>query len=260
MKYTKVAILAAKHEKAIEAAERLKYLYPFVDGALKPQDADLVIVLGGDGFLLHTAHELMDYNIPIYGMNRGTVGFLMNKFNEKGLLERIEKAEVTDLHPLEMTVTCMDGTHHVQRAINEVSLLRESAQASKLKVTIDGEVHIDEMVCDGVLVATPAGSTAYNLSAGGPVVPLTFGLLAVTPLSVFRPRRWRGALIPSDKKITFDVIRPHKRPVSAVADFHEFKDVSKVEVIEDKKTTIRILFDSDHTLLDRMIKEQFSMG
>lgn len=257
MKFKKIAILADKSDKAEEALSRLKYLYDFLGRDIKPQDADLVVVLGGDGFMLHTMHQLMQYNVPVYGMNRGTIGFLLNKYEEKNLLERIEKAEVAELHPLKMKAICANGVEHNFKAINEVSLLRETAQAAKIKVSVNDLCHIEELVCDGILVATPAGSTAYNFSANGPVIPLRYGILAVTPISPFRPRRWRGALIPSEMKVTLDILKNEKRPVSAVADFHEVRDVVKVEITEDRKSTIKILFDSDHTLLDRMIKEQF---
>ncbi len=257
MKFKKIAIVADDSDKAVEALSRLKYLYDSLSRDVKPEEADLIIVLGGDGFLLHTMHQYMQYNVPFFGMNRGTIGFLLNNYDEKNLPERLEKAEITELHPLEMVATCKDGKTFVKKAINEVSLLRESAQAAKLRVDVQKVTHIEELVCDGVLVATPAGSTAYNLSANGPVIPLKSGILAVTPISPFRPRRWRGALIPSDMKVTFDILNPQKRPVSAVADFHEIRDVVRVEVYEDRETTIKILFDGDHTLLDRMIKEQF---
>lgn len=257
MKFKKIAILADDSDKAAEALSRLKYLYDSLSRDVKPEEADLIIVLGGDGFMLHTMHQYMHLNIPFFGMNRGTIGFLLNNYKEKDLPERLEKADITSLHPLEMVATCKDGVVHTKKAINEVSLLRESAQAAKLRLDVDSVTHIEELVCDGVLVATPAGSTAYNLSAHGPVIPLKSGILAVTPISPFRPRRWRGALIPSDMRVTFEILNPNKRPVSAVADFHEIRDVIRVEVHEDRKTIIRILFDSDHTLLDRMIKEQF---
>lgn len=257
MKFKKIALVADDSDKAAEALSRLKYLYDFLSYDHKPEESDLIVVLGGDGFMLHTMHKYMHLNIPFFGMNRGTIGFLLNPYSEKQLKERLEKAEVDDIHPLEMHATDNAGKIHTRKAINEVSLLRESAQAAKLRVDVEGVTHIDELVCDGVLVATPAGSTAYNLSANGPVIPLKSGILAVTPISPFRPRRWRGALIPSEMKVIFNVINPKKRPVSAVADFHEIRDVVKVEIFEDRKTTIRILFDDDHTLLSRMIKEQF---
>lgn len=257
MKFKKIAMVADDSEKAQEAISRLKYLYDFLSYDTPPEEADLIIVLGGDGFMLHTMHKYMELNIPFFGMNRGTIGFLLNPYDEKKLAERLEKAEIDDIHPLEMIATDKGGTVHTRKAINEVSLLRESAQAAKLRVDVKGVTHIEELVCDGVLVATPAGSTAYNLSANGPVIPLKSGILAVTPISPFRPRRWRGALIPSEMTVVFGILNPNKRPVSAVADFHEIRDVVKVEVSEDRNTTIRLLFDNDHTLLSRMIKEQF---
>ena len=259
MKYNKVSILADDSEKAQESLSRLKYLYGFLTHEVEPEDADLVIVLGGDGFMLHTMHRLMEYDIPIYGMNCGTVGFLLNNYSERDLLSRIENAVETKLHPLEMIVKCVDGTEHLKLAVNEVSLLRESAQAAKIRVSVDDSVQIEETICDGILVSTPAGSTAYNLSASGPIIPLNSNILALTPISVFRPRRWRGALLPSDKKISFHILENVKRPVSAVADFHEIREVTEVHVREERKYEMRILFDGNYTLQERIIKEQFMM-
>jgi NAD+ kinase len=259
MKFKKIAILADNSEKAQESLSRLKYLYDFLNRDIKPEDADAVVVLGGDGFMLHTLHRLMEYDIPVYGMNCGTVGFLLNSYNEIHLLERISNAVPNVLYPLEMVVKCTDGTEHLRLAINEVSLLRETAQAAKIQVSVDDVVQLEEMICDGALVSTPAGSTAYNLSANGPIVPLNSNMLALTPISVFRPRRWRGALLPSDKKISFRILEHEKRPVSAVADFHEIREVIEVHVSEQRKYDMTILFDSNHTLQERIIKEQFML-
>ena len=257
MKYKKIAIIADDSPKSQEAATRLKYLYDFLNRDIKPEKADLVVVLGGDGTMLHSLHRLMEYDIPVFGMNTGTIGFLLNGYNEKELLERIETAEEASLHPLEMIATCVDGTEHLKLAVNEISLLRETAQAAKIKVSVDKKVQLEEMICDGVIVSTPAGSTAYNFSANGPVVPLNSNLLALTPLSVFRPRRWRGALLPANKLISLEILETRKRPVSAVADFHEIRDVKEVHIREERKYNMRILFDSHNSLHERIIKEQF---
>ena len=257
MKYKKIVLIADDTDKATQAKTRLKHLYDFLKTDVEPEKADLVLVLGGDGLMLHMLHRLMGKNIPVFGMNRGTIGFLMNNYDEKNLVERINTAEEAQLHPLEMNVKCSDGTKHKRLAINEVSLLRETAQAAKIKVQVDGKTQLEEMICDGVIVSTPAGSTAYNFSANGPVVPLGTGLLALTPISVFRPRRWRGALLPSNKTITLKIQETAKRPVSAVADFHEIRDVAEVQIIEQKKYCLRILFDSNNSLQERIIKEQF---
>lgn len=257
MKYKKISIIADETDKAQAALSRLKYLYDFLNRDVKPEKADVVVVLGGDGFMLHNLHRLMEYDIPVFGMNCGTIGFLLNSHNEKDLLERIENAEEATLHPLEMRVKTSDGQEHVKLAVNEVSLLRETAQAAKIRVCVDHKVQIEEMICDGVIVSTPAGSTAYNFSADGPVVPMNSNLLALTPISVFRPRRWRGALLPSSKLISLHILETKKRPVSAVADFHEVRDVAEVHIREMRDFSMRILFDSHNSLQERIIKEQF---
>lgn len=259
MEYKKIAILADDSVTAKNAKAKLVERYDFVDDNLKAEDADLVIVLGGDGFMLHTMHRLIEYDVPIYGMNCGTIGFLLNEFSEKDLKERLNNVKTATLHPLEMEVVCNDGSSHAKFALNEISLLRETAQAAHIKVKVSGQTQIDEMVCDGVMVATPAGSTAYNLSANGPIIPLNAQILALTPISVFRPRRWKGAMLPSDKEISFEILNSDKRPVSAVADFHEIRDVQKVVITENREISIKLLFDEGHTLQDRIIKEQFMM-
>ena len=207
--------------------------------------------------MLETLHQFISRGLPIYGMNRGSVGFLMNVFREHGLLDRLERVETVVLHPLRMTATCADGSVIEALAINEVSMLRETRQAAKLRIRIDGKVRIEELVCDGLLVASPAGSTAYNLSAHGPILPLGANVLALTPISAFRPRRWRGALLPHTAKITFDVLEGGKRPVSAVADYTEVRDVVKVSVCEDRSIDLTLLFDPEHNLEERIIAEQF---
>lgn len=249
-----LAFVAAATAPAQEALHRLTRRYPSVD----PSEADVIVALGGDGFMLETLHLSTARKAPIYGMNRGTVGFLMNAFSEEGLIERVGRAAQVGLHPLRMRTRSLAGSEGEGLAINEVSLLRETRQAAKIRVLIDGVIRLEELVCDGVLVATPAGSSAYNLSAHGPIVPLGTGLLALTPISAFRPRRWRGALLPHDVRITFEVVEADKRPVSAVADYTEVRDVSQVEVFEDRSITLRLLFDPDQKLEERILKEQFT--
>ncbi len=257
MDYKKIAILADESENAVKAKAELLGMYDFLDDELRAEDADMAIVLGGDGFMLHTMHRLLKLNVPIFGMNCGTVGFLLNEYRADDLEERLADLTVSTLVPLEMKVVCADGKETVNYALNEVALLRETAQAAKIRVQVNGKTQIEEMVCDGVMVATPAGSTAYNLSAGGPIIPLRANVIALTPISVFRPRRWKGALLPADKVIEFEVLKPHKRPVSATADFKEIRDVKKVTVQESKDVELKLLFDHNLTLQDRIIKEQF---
>jgi NAD+ kinase len=222
-----------------------------------PEEADVIVALGGDGLMLQTMHRHMNSRIPIYGMNRGSVGFLLNDYTENRLMDRLEAAEITVIHPLRMTVRNLRGATHQALAINEVSLFRQIHQAAKLKIAVDGKNRLDELICDGVLVATPAGSTAYNLSAHGPILPITAPLLALTPISPFRPRRWRGALLPNEAKVFFEVSEPEKRPVSAVADHTEFRDVVSVEVQEASDVDILMMFDPGHTLAERILAEQF---
>ena len=221
MPFKKIAFLAAPQPEAVEARNRLALQY----GEVEPAEADVIVALGGDGMMLHTIHDCMELTVPIFGMNRGSVGFLMNEFREEGLLERLNRAELIELQPLKMETVDLDGRHITNIAFNEVSLLRETRQAAKIRIIVDGVSRIDEMICDGVLVATPAGSTAYNLSASGPIIPLGNDLLALTPISAFRPRHWRGALLPSKAKIIFEVREPSDRRVSATADFNEVRNV-----------------------------------
>jgi NAD+ kinase len=251
---TKIAFLAAEGEVAQTALARLTKRYK---GA-SPGDADVVVVLGGDGFMLQTLHSLMGRNVPIFGMNRGSVGFLLNEYREDGLIERLQKAVRVTLHPLRMKATTVDGLTEEAVAINEVSLLRQTRQTAKLSIKVDGIERLPELTCDGVLVATPAGSTAYNLSAHGPIIPLGAGLLALTPISAFRPRRWRGALLPHRARVRFDVLEADKRPVSATADHTEVRNVVSVEVCEDRNTSLTLLFDPEHNLEERVLKEQFA--
>ena len=222
-------------------------------------ECDVIVPLGGDGFVLHCLHEYLPLGKPIYGMNRGTVGFLMNTYQENQLIERIEAASRGIIHPLRMIATDHNGETFEHLAINEVSLFRQSHQAAKIRISVDGKPRLEELVCDGVMVATPAGSTAYNLSAHGPIIPIEAPLLAITPVSPFRPRRWRGALLPNRVKIEFDIIEPSKRPVNAVADHDEVKSVAHVSVSEARDKTGIILFDAAHGWDERILAEQFQV-
>ncbi|PCI63185.1 MAG: NAD kinase [Kordiimonadales bacterium] len=250
----KIAIIASDTKEANAAAKLLKSQYR----AVGPREADVIVALGGDGYMLQTLHAYLGIKKPIFGMNRGTVGFLMNEFSGEGLIERLEAADRFELHPLKMRAISCDGEETEHMAINEISLLRETRQAANIRISIDGRVRMAELVGDGLLVATPAGSTAYNLSAHGPILPLGSGLLALTPLSPFRPRRWRGALLPHHVSIELTINQPQKRPVSAVADMHEVRDVRRVVIEEDKNTTLTLLFDPEHTLAERIFSEQFA--
>lgn len=219
--------------------------------------ADVIVALGGDGFMLHTLHRTQALDVPVYGMNRGTVGFLMNAYEADGLSDRLEAAVEELVNPLSMVATCVDGSEHKALAINEVSLLRQGPQAAQLKITVDGRVRMPELVCDGALVATPAGSTAYNYSAHGPILPIGSDVLALTAIAPFRPRRWRGALLPKAAQVRFDVLDPGKRPVMADADSRSVRDVSVVEISSDDSVMHRLLFDPGHGLDERLIREQF---
>ncbi|GAB4357996.1 MAG: NAD kinase [Kiloniellaceae bacterium] len=247
------ALVASDTAEAQDAKARLEARY----GAVGVDDAEVIVALGGDGFMLETLHRFMERSMPIYGMNCGTVGFLMNQYAEDDLAARVAAAQQVTLHPLRMHADTVDGGKADALAINEVSLLRESRQAAKIGISIDGVKRMDELICDGVMVATPAGSTAYNLSAHGPIVPLGAQLLALTPISVFRPRRWRGALLPARAEVIFEIHESAKRPVSATADFTEVRDVARVAVREDQSVDLNLLFDPEHNLEERIIKEQF---
>jgi NAD+ kinase len=249
-----ICFVASDSPPAQEAALRLGQRY----GQVPAAEADVIVPLGGDGFMLETLHAHLSSGVPIYGMNRGTVGFLLNEYNEAGLADRLTRAQATTLHPLRMRARQSDGQSCDALAINEVSVFRETRQAAKLQVTIDGVVRLEELICDGLLVATPAGSTAYNLSAHGPIIPLGTGILAMTPISSFRPRRWRGALLPHDAVVTIHVQESEKRPVSAVADYTEARDITHVEIFEDRTLSATLLFDPEHPLEDRILKEQFT--
>lgn len=253
MSREKIAFVASEVPPAQEALRELSALY----GNANPEEADIIVPLGGDGFMLETLHRYIERKVPVYGMHRGSVGFLMNNFNANNLNERLAAAEAVTLRLLHMTAYTLDGMPHKARAINEVSLLRESRQAAKIRIRVDEVIRLDELVCDGVLVSTPAGSTAYNLSAHGPIIPLGADLVALTPISAFRPRRWRGALLPAATHVTFEIREPEKRPVSAVADYTEIRDVRKVEVRQDTDHSLTLLFDPEHNLEERVVHEQF---
>ncbi len=251
---TRLAFVASERPEAQAARARLAGCY----GDLPEDEAQVVVALGGDGFMLETLHRNLGADRPIYGMNQGSVGFLMNEYSEEHLVERINAAECAVAHPLAMVATARDGRRHSALAINEVSLLRQTRQTAKLGITIDGKVRMSELVCDGVLVSTPAGSTAYNLSAHGPIIPLDGRVLALTPISAFRPRRWRGALLPHTAKVTVEVLEADKRPVSAVADNFEVRDIERVEIIENRELKLSMLFDAGRSLEERVLAEQFT--
>ncbi|MFT6169242.1 MAG: NAD+ kinase [Celeribacter sp.] len=249
----KIAFAASDAQIAQRAFERLSRRYPSVSA----EAADLIVALGGDGFMLHTLHSTMHLDTPVYGMNCGTVGFLMNEFREDDLIERLLAAEEEVINPLSMVALDGDGVLHEMLAINEVSLLRAGPQAAKLRVSVDGKVRMDELVCDGALLATPAGSTAYNYSARGPILPIGSDVLALTALAAFRPRRWRGALLPNTAKVRFDVLERSKRPVMADADSRSVRNVDWVEITSEPSVKHRILFDPGHGLEERLLTEQF---
>lgn len=252
-RHDRIAFLAGPGQEAAEARDRLARRY----GDTSPEKANVIVALGGDGFMLQTLHRFMKAGKPIYGMHRGTVGFLMNDFAEDDLAERLAAAQETIIHPLIMRVRDVHGRDHEHRAINEVSVFRQSYQAARLRILVDGKVRVPELVADGVLVATPAGSTAYNLSAQGPIIPINAPLLALTPISPFRPRRWHGALLPDNAQVTVEVLEAEKRPVAAVADHLEVRDVIKVSVTMDHKVDMHMLFDPGHSLDERILREQF---
>lgn len=249
------ALLASPTEEAEAAAEILRAQRDWVDLA----DAEMVVALGGDGFMLHVQHAMLEEQriLPVFGMNLGTVGFLMNEWRAEGIDERIARAKRFSVSPLRMVAETIDGQHIELPAINEVSLLRETRQTAKLEVSLNDRIVLPELVCDGVLVSTPAGSTAYNLSAQGPILPLGSGLLAVTPISPFRPRRWRGAILPDTARISIRVLDAVKRPVSAVADQREVRDVRTIDVEIDRAAALTLMFDPEHALDDRITMEQF---
>ena len=252
-KYERIAFVASPAPEARKALQRLVKLY----GNVSPSRADVVVALGGDGLMLRTLRQAMKATRPIYGMHRGTVGFLMNDFHEKGLRERLHAAQTTVIHPLVMRARDIRGRLHEHYAINEVSLFRQTYQVARLAIFVDGKERLPELMADGVLVATPAGSTAYNLSAQGPIIPINAPLMAVTPISPFRPRRWRGALLPDSARVTIRVIDPERRPVAAVADHAEVRLVREVDIGMDYTISMQMLFDPGHSLDERILREQF---
>jgi len=253
MAFEKIHFTANDTEHAVAAKARLVHIY----GQCALAEADVIVPLGGDGFMLSTLHAAQSLPAPVYGMHQGTVGFLMNEYSETGLFERIGLAERAEIHPLKMRATCIDGSVSEGLAINEVSLLRTGPQAAKLRISINGKLRMDSLVCDGALVSTPAGSTAYNYSAHGPILPIDANILALTAVAAFRPRRWRGALLPMDAAIGFEVLEPQKRPVSAVADSSDVRDVVKVDISIEPSITHALLFDPGHGLEERLLNEQF---
>jgi NAD+ kinase len=252
-RYDRIAFVASAVPEAQQALAQLAALY----GNHDPDEADIVVALGGDGLMLQTLHQHMRSGKPIYGMHRGTVGFLMNEFSTPDLHDRLAAARESLIHPLLMRATDSKGVVHVHHAINEVALFRQTHQAARLKILVDERERMAELIADGILVATPAGSTAYNLSAQGPIIPINAALLALTPISPFRPRRWRGALLPDTAYVVIEVLESEKRPVAAVADHEEARDVRRVEVLSDKTISMRMLFDPGHSLEERILSEQF---
>ncbi|MCX7320566.1 MAG: NAD kinase [Hyphomicrobiales bacterium] len=250
----RIAFVASNSEESQAALQQLTQIY----GNDDPEQADVIVALGGDGLMLKTLHDHMRTGKPIYGMHRGTVGFLMNEFSTVDLRARLDAARETLINPLLMRATDASGRVHIHHAINEVSLFRQTHQAARLRIMIDEQERMAELVADGILIATPAGSTAYNLSAQGPILPINAALLALTPISAFRPRRWRGALLPNKAFVVIEVLEGDKRPVAAVADHDEARDVRRVEVISDRTIAMRMLFDPGHSLEERIISEQFS--
>lgn len=250
---SRIHFVASDASEAQVAYERLTTRY----GQVEPEQAEVIVALGGDGLMLQTLHANMSHDIPIYGMNRGSIGFLMNEYHEDDLLERLSSAEISEIHPLRMSVKDRDGVTYEALAINEVSIFRLTYQAAKLRILVDGKLRMEDMVCDGVLVATPAGSTAYNLSVYGPILPINAPLLALTPISPFRPRRWRGALLSNEAHVRIEVQEPDKRPVAAVADHTEFRHVERIDVREARSIGLKLMFDPGHALDERILAEQF---
>ncbi len=255
MRFSKPAFFASNAPEAQSALRELTKRY----GNAKA-DADVIVALGGDGLMLQTVHKHHKRGLPIFGMNCGSVGFLMNDYSPNHLMDRLDITEAQAIRPLRMKVKTAGGKTQTALAFNEVSMLRETRQAAKLRISIDGIVRLEELICDGILLSTPAGSTAYNLSVNGPILPIDADLLALTPISAFRPRRWRGALLPRSAKVLFEILEADKRPVSAVADHTEVREVTEVSVAEDASVSVSILFDPDRSLQERILAEQFVTG
>jgi NAD+ kinase len=253
-RYERIAFVASPKPEARQAMLRLRHIY----GSVPEEDAEVIVALGGDGLMLETLRRHMNDSVPVFGLNQGTIGFLMNDFNDDDLPARIAAAKASVIHPLSMTTTSIDGTVSKNVAINEVSLLRQTHQTARLRIFVDGAERLHEIICDGALLATPAGSTAYNLSAHGPILPLGCGLLALTPISVFRPRRWRGALLRRESTVRFEVLDPDWRPVAASADSQEVRNVVQVDISEDRSRSMVMLFDPDRSLDERILAEQFA--
>ena len=249
----KLAFLASEKPEATSTRSDLVDRY----GDTPPEGADIIVAIGGDGFMLETLRAYMTAGKPIYGVNCGTVGFLMNPKNIDGLGDQIDAAEQAIIHPLSMQAVTADGRTETAKAINEISLFRQTRQIARIRISVNGKVRMDSLTCDGVLLATPAGSTAYNLSAHGPILPIDAKMLALTPISAFRPRRWRGALLSHDAVVEFETLNPEFRPVSAVADNHEVRNVVRVTACEDRSTSMTLLFDRGHSLDERILREQF---
>ena len=253
MNLNKPVFLTSSNNEAIEQKKVLEEQY----GTNSLDNADVIVVLGGDGFMLEAIKSHMSQDLPLFGLNYGSIGFLMNSSNQNDLLNRINQSQSIKISPLIMKAMSANGSIHEAIAINEVSLLRETHQASKIKISVDGNVRLDELICDGVLISTPSGSTAYNLSAHGPILPINADVLALTPISAFRPRRWKGAILNNESNVKFEIIESKKRPVSAVADSTEFRDISSVEVHQSKDQVVELLFDENHSFDERILNEQF---
>ena len=253
MKLQKPFFLASNNEDAQKKKESLEKKF----GTNAVESADVIVVLGGDGFMLEAIKKQMENNLPLFGLNYGSVGFLMNTVNDEDLIQRLDSSQSIKIKPLSMNAKSTDGSEHSAIAVNEVSLLRETHQAAKIKISIDQNVRLEELVCDGVLLSTPSGSTAYNLSAHGPILPINADVLALTPISAFRPRRWKGAILNNNSEVKFEIIESKKRPVSVVADSTEFRDIESVTIKQDNQKSVQLLFDAQHSFEERILNEQF---
>tara|TARA_B100000965_G_scaffold183434_1_gene153129 strand:+ start:1025 stop:1792 length:768 start_codon:yes stop_codon:yes gene_type:complete len=253
MKLQKPFFLASNNENAQKKKESLEKKF----GTNAVESADVIVVLGGDGFMLEAIKKQMENNLPLFGLNYGSVGFLMNTVNDEDLIQRLDSSQSIKIKPLSMNAKSTDGSEHSAIAVNEVSLLRETHQAAKIKISIDKHVRLEELVCDGVLLSTPSGSTAYNLSAHGPILPINADVLALTPISAFRPRRWKGAILNNNSEVKFEIIESKKRPVSVVADSTEFRDIESVTIKQDNQKSVQLLFDAQHSFEERILNEQF---